>query len=108
MMSWIALLTTLFVLLGALFMAAAILRGRKISKSVPEELRDRWGLLGGLMFFFMTGYLLLVVVLITGSSMPTEMITGPVFLGGAIFVFVVIRLTRETIGRMKAAEEKKS
>ena len=104
-MSGLALATTLVVLLGAAFMAAAIVRGGKIRGTVPTELRSRWCMMIGLMFFFLIGYLLLVVILIARLQLPTELITGPVFLGGAVFVFIVISLTRETISRMKAAEE---
>jgi PAS domain S-box-containing protein len=105
-MSDIALLTTLVVLLGAAFMAAAILQGGKIRGSVPQVLKSRWCMMIGLMIFFLIGYLLLVVIFIARLSLPTEMITGPIFLGGAVFVFIVINLTRDTINRMKEAEEK--
>jgi PAS domain S-box-containing protein len=104
-MSGIALATTLLVLLGAAFMAAAISRGWKVTGSVPQVLRSRWCMMIGLMIFFLIGYLLLVVILIKRLSLPQELITGPVFLGGAVFVFIVISLSRDTIDRMKTAEE---
>jgi two-component system cell cycle sensor histidine kinase/response regulator CckA len=107
-MSGIVLATTLVVLLGAAFMAAAIFRGRKITGSVPSALQGRWRWMIGLMLFFLFGYVFLVVILLAHLSLPTELITGPIFLGGALFVFIVISLTRDTIGGMKAAEEKLS
>jgi PAS domain S-box-containing protein len=105
-MSGIALFTTLVVLVGAAFMAAAILQGWKVTGSVPQALRSRWRMMISLMLFFLGGYLLLVVIMDVPLSVPREMITGPVLLGGAVFVFIVISLTRDTINRVKEAEEK--
>jgi two-component system, cell cycle sensor histidine kinase and response regulator CckA len=105
-MAGIALITTLVVLLGAAFMSAAILRAWKITGTVPPVLRSRWCMMIGFIFFFLIGYLLLVVILIARLSLPTELITGPIFLGGAVFVFIVISLTRDTINGMKTADEK--
>jgi two-component system cell cycle sensor histidine kinase/response regulator CckA len=104
--SGLVLTTTLVLLLGTAFMVAAIYRGGKITGNVPSPLRGRWRWMTGLMLFFLFGYLFLVVILIAHLSLPTELITGPVFLGGAVFVFIVISLTRDTIKGMKAAEEK--
>jgi len=58
-----------------------------------------------LMFFFLAGYLAFLIILVNHITFPTEVVTGPVFLGGAFFVFIVINLTREVIRRVKAAEE---
>ena len=48
-MSGLALATTLVVLLGAAFMAAAIVRGGKIRGTVPTELRSRWCMMIGML-----------------------------------------------------------
>jgi signal transduction histidine kinase len=92
-------------LVAAVFMAAAILNGRKIRASVPPELQWKWRTLISFMIFFLVGYVLFAVVLLGNLKLPQELVTSPIFFVGAIFVFIVVSLTRNTIGRMKAAEE---
>lgn len=104
-MNPLALATSILVLFGAFFMAAAILQGRKIGGHVPPELQRRWRIMVVFMLFFLAGYLLLVVILTSRLTLPTELVTGPVFFGGAVFVFIVISLTRDTIGRIRSAGE---
>lgn len=104
-MSALALVTSGLVLFGAALMFAAILRGRKIQSFVPPELKRRWRMMVVLMLFFLAGYICLVIILVKRIPLPVELITGPVFIGGAFFVFIVISLTRGTIIRMRSAEE---
>jgi len=104
-MSTLAIVTSILVLLGSGFLSAAITQGRKIGGGVPSGLRREWGTMVALMLFFLAGYLALVAVLVSRLNLPTELITGPVFLGGAFFVFIVIRLTRTTIGRLRTTED---
>ena len=104
-MNPVVLISSILVGLGALFMMAAIIQGERAMRTVPGELRQRWRIMITLMLFFLTGYTLFVVILVSGVSFPTELITGPVFFGGALFVFIVIDLAMRTIGKMKTAEE---
>jgi diguanylate cyclase (GGDEF)-like protein/PAS domain S-box-containing protein len=55
--------------------------------------------------FFLAGYILLFITLVSGFSIPKELITAPVFLGGAVFVLLVIKLTWDTIRKVRQAEE---
>jgi PAS domain S-box-containing protein len=103
-MSMLALVTSVLALLGSVFMAMGFIQGRKIGGNVPPGLRREWTTIVVLMLFFLTGYLALVAVLVSQMNLPTELITGPVFLGGAFFVFIVIRLSRTTIGRLAETE----
>lgn len=96
---------SLLVLCGALFMLAAILAGRKMRRHIPEALLRRWRFMTMLMQFFLVGYLLFIIILISRVAFRTELVTGPVFLFGAVFVFIVIKLTQETIRRIRQAEE---
>jgi PAS domain S-box-containing protein len=57
------------------------------------------------MLFFLAGYLSFLFIKAGGNAIPTEVIIGPVFLGGALFVFIMVRLSGETIGRVDAAKE---
>lgn len=93
------------VLCGALFMLAAVLAGQKMKRHIPDALHGRWGFMTVLMQFFLVGYLLFFIILVSKLTIPTELITAPVFLGGAIFVFIVIKLTQETVKKIREAEE---
>ncbi len=101
----LSLITIFLVLLGALFMSAAILRGRMIYASVPPELLRRWRVLVMFMLCFLAGYVFLILILAEQVAFPIELLTGGVFLGGAIFVFIVINLSSETINKISTAEE---
>ncbi len=100
------LINSLLFLFGAALMASAILRGRKIKDIVPSELLSRWQTMIVFMLIFLVGNLFLFIILIKHLMFSIELLTGPVFIGGAIFFFIVISLTRDTISRTKSAEEK--
>jgi diguanylate cyclase (GGDEF)-like protein/PAS domain S-box-containing protein len=104
-MSTLALATSALVLFGTALMFTAILRGRKIQSIVPLELQRRWRMMVALMLFFLAGYICLVIILVKRLPLPIELITGPVFMGGAFFVFIVINLTRGTIIRIRSTDE---
>ncbi len=104
-MQTIALVTSLLVLCGAVFMVFAIMLGQQTKGQVPTELQRRWRILIVLMFFFLAGYLLFAAILLSNLKFPTELVTGPVFLGGACFVYIVVNLALDTIGRIRAAEQ---
>lgn len=104
-MNTIVVISSSLMLVGAVFMAAAIIHGRKIRTDVPAELQRKWRTLISFMIFFLAGYVLFAVVLLGNLKLPQELVTSPIFFVGAIFVFIVVSLTRSTIGRMKEAEE---
>jgi PAS domain S-box-containing protein len=104
-MTAITLITTLLIMVGIAFIGAAILQTAKIRGSVPPEMKSRWCMMIALMLFFLIAYFFLLVVRIDHLALPTRLITTPVLLGGAFFVFIVVSLTRDTINRMKSAEE---
>ena len=95
----------LVVLCGAFIMLSAILAAHTMKRHIPDELLGRWRFMTMLMKFFLAGYVLLFIILLSRFSIPTELITAPVFLGGAIFVFMMIKLTRDTIRKVRQAEE---
>lgn len=105
-MSGVTLMASLLILTGAAFMGAAILQTRKIKGRVPPELKSRWRLMIGLMIFFLIAYFSLIIIRIDHIPLPTSLITSPVLLAGAFFVFIVVSLTRDTIKGMKSAEER--
>lgn len=101
----IQLIAGLLALCGAAFLTAAIVRGRRTAADIPRELSRRWRLMTGLMVFFLAGYLFFVAIIVRGVHMAEEIVTGTVFFGGAIFVYVVIDLTGRAIRRIRAAED---
>ncbi len=58
-----------------------------------------------LIIFFLSGYLVFVFILFKRVTLPYELVIGPVFAGGALFVFIVINFTRDIISLIKSAEE---
>ncbi len=99
------IVTSLMVLCGAIIMLSAILAGQKMKRHIPDELLGRWRFLTMLMLFFLAGYVLFFIIRVSRISIPTELITAPVFLGGAVFVFIVIKVTRDTVRKVRQAEE---
>jgi putative nucleotidyltransferase with HDIG domain len=97
--------SVLLVLPGVLFLLAAILLSRRINRIIPATMKWKWRAMTGLMVFFLAGYIFFMVVQATGISFPLEMVTSAIFLGGALFVFLVITLTRSTILQVTASEQ---
>ena len=91
------ILAVLFALAGAAILAASILISRGMLRIVPSGHRKKWLLLISLMCFFVIGYLGFTFVVVTGINFPVELLVGAVFLGGALFVLLVILLSRQTI-----------
>jgi PAS domain S-box-containing protein len=101
----IRILSILMVLIGAAFLSLSFLPARKILGNVSGRLRDKWLVILNLMAFFLLGYLFFDAVLIFSLSFPVELVTGGVFFGGAIFVFIIINLSQNTIAARQKAEE---
>jgi PAS domain S-box-containing protein len=104
-MTIVSLITIVLILAGACLLAVAVYFGSKARSAVPEELHGRWNVMLMLMMFFLVAYITIVFILAGGVNRLTELFIGPIFLGGALFVFIVINVSREAIGNMKAAQE---
>jgi diguanylate cyclase (GGDEF)-like protein/PAS domain S-box-containing protein len=105
-MPTVSVIAIILTLIGALFMGAAVLRGRTaIYPRVPPEFLRRWRILVMFMVSFLAGYLLLILILSGRIFFPIEAVTGIVFLGGAVFVFIIINLSSETIKKLSSTEE---
>ncbi|MCB2182731.1 MAG: GGDEF domain-containing protein [Desulfobulbaceae bacterium] len=93
------------VTIGACFLFASILTSLKTRRMVPEIYQGRWSLLIGFMIFFFWGYLTFVGIELMNVNLPSQIVTGVVFLGGALFVFLILKLTRNTISKVKEGED---
>lgn len=98
------ILTILLVSLGAVFMLASIVTSINTNKGVPQSLRNKWLILTYLMIFFLVGYVAFLIVRIMDLKFHLEVITSTVFLGGALFVFLVVNLTRATITNIRESK----
>ena len=98
------LFNAILVISGALVMAVAIRTGIRVNKSVPGEFSNRWKILTNLMIFFLLGYCAFLVLLISKTKDFLEAITAVVFFGGALYVYLVINLTRQTINELVSSK----
>ncbi len=57
-----------------------------------------------LIVFFIAGYVFYIVMQISQVGFPLEIVTGLMFLGGSVFVFLVIGLSKLTIGRVQESD----
>jgi HD-GYP domain-containing protein (c-di-GMP phosphodiesterase class II) len=99
------LITIFFVFSGIVFLVASLMEGQRGSRYVPEELQSKWLLLMRFIFFFLGGYVLVLLIMAAGLSISVEPVIGSVFLAGAIFVFLVINLALRSIRRIRESEE---
>ncbi|HAK60073.1 MAG TPA: hypothetical protein DCO77_06775 [Nitrospiraceae bacterium] len=104
-MSFIKILSILLVIAGAAFIFASLAPARRTSSVVSAQMRQKWLALIYLMYFFFAGYLFFDAVLLMDLTFPVELVTGGVFFGGAIFVYIVINLSRTTIGKIRETEQ---
>jgi PAS domain S-box-containing protein len=98
-------LSILMVLIGALFLSLTLPSAGKIRGNVEGRLRGKWLVIVCLIVFFLLGYLFFDLLLIFNLPFPVELVTGAVFLGGAVFVFLIISISRSTVTARQKAEE---
>lgn len=101
----IKILSILMVLVGAMFLFLSFLPSRKILEKVSGPLRRKWLIVLCLMGFFLLGYIFFDIVLISDLPFPVELLVAGVFLGGAVFVYLVINISQSTIAERQKAEE---
>lgn len=98
------IVSVLLILAGAIFLAASIVVTNKIKENVPEELKKKWMVSFGLMIFFLLGYIFAMFIMFFKVSVPIEIITGVIFMGGGVFVYIIISLARTTIQTIEEKE----
>jgi len=93
------------ILVGAGFMLTSILLSLKMLPPLPRHFHRQWTILTTLMCFFLLGYIGFIVVHSTGIALPAEFISALVFLGGSVFVFLVLRLIRQVLADLIRKDE---
>lgn len=96
------------ILLGALIMLVSVFWVRKIQKLVPGNQSWKWHTLSYLMSFFLVGYILLgLIICYQWQIVNRDILTGMVFFGGAIFVFIVMDFSYGSIKQLLQMDELK-
>lgn len=96
-MKHLEIISVVQVAVGAIIMLFPIVFSMRIRAKVPASLRGKWLVLIWLMVFFFVGYLLYIVNLLNSGTLPLELVTGTIFMGGAFFVYRVISISSATI-----------
>lgn len=99
------LLSILLVVPGCLFMLASLVMCTGMRQGLPRQLKAKWSAMTYLVLFFMASYLAFLVIQLKRFAFPLEILTSAVFFGGAIFVFLVMKLTRVTINKFQESEQ---
>lgn len=86
--------------LGTLFLIVSATTSSKISKVVPQTLRNKWFILLALIIFFIVGYIFFLFSFLFNLNISTAFLSGIIFLAGALFVLLVVNLSKQTIFKM--------
>jgi signal transduction histidine kinase len=76
-----------------------------IRKTVSPSMRRSWLAIIFLMGFFIAGYLLFTYSLYKQVSIPQEIIIGLVFFGGACFVYLVVKISQQSLQALVEANK---
>jgi len=76
-----------------------------INKVVHQAIRGKWSIITGLMILFLLGYSIFLYLQYQSLEKYLELITGIVFLGGALFVLLVMSLMQNTLTLMNRASQ---
>ncbi len=101
----IKIISMVMVLIGVIFLFLSFLQAINILENVSGQFRRKWLIILCLMGFFIFGYLFFDIILISNMPFPVELVTGGVFLGGAIFVYIIIHISQNTIVSKQKADE---
>lgn len=93
------------VFLGIALLSGAIVGGMRLKREVPTELRGRWLLMTLFMIVFDLAYLVFVILIAGGLNFPLELLVGLILMGGAVFVYLFVKVSSYTVRRMNAMQE---
>lgn len=100
------ILTSSLTAIGIFFILSSIVIGGRMKENLPLLLRGKWSLLVRLMWLFLGGYLLFLILLWSPFPYPLEVIAALIFFGGALFVFLVISFAGGAVRKIREGEEK--
>jgi diguanylate cyclase (GGDEF)-like protein/PAS domain S-box-containing protein len=82
---------------GAVILLAATLVSLKAGRETGEGFRNNWRIIIFLTIFFLSGYVLYLTLYLLNRPFLLNLLTGLVFFGGAVFVYIMIHFTRTSI-----------
>ncbi|MDH4230406.1 MAG: diguanylate cyclase [Nitrospirota bacterium] len=89
-------ITIVQVLLGSLVLLFAIFPALQIRRDVSKDLQGKWLAVISLMVFFFICNILFAVMLLFEWPFPPVFLAGSIFLAGACFVHILMKITRTT------------
>lgn len=98
-------LSIIMVLVGAAILLLSFPPAIKISRNLKGLVRRKWMIIIYLMGLFVIGYISFDIILVINYHFPIELVTGCVFLGGAVFVFIIMNVSQHTIATLQKAED---
>lgn len=98
-------ISNMLVLIGLFVMVISVLISLSINKVVGPENKQKWILITSLMVSFLIGYGTFFFLQFRNIDKYLELLTGMVFLGGALFVLLVMRLIQSTLILMNKASQ---
>lgn len=102
----ISYLSALLVLVGLAIHAAALAPLRRLIATIPAgSLRNKWLAMTGLIYIFIAGYLIYIVVLWGRQTEWGELLIPCIFLFGAMFVWLTIGLSLQTAAVLRRIED---
>ena len=93
-------MSIILVLIGTCFMVFSIIASLKINKVVTPEIKSKWVLITSLMVTFLLGYSAFLFLQFINIEEYFELVGAIVFLGGAVFVLIVMLLIQNTLNLM--------
>lgn len=91
-------LSLILISVGVFFMLLAVLKTRNILTLIKGKTQiHSWRILFFMMLFFLVGYIAALYLIFEGQQKFITFLTGTVFLLGAVFVFIITRISAITI-----------
>ena len=88
-------ISILLVMIGLCFMIVSVKVSLKINETVSQATNRKWSVITGLMILFLLGYSAFLYLQFQSMDQYLELITGIVFLGGALFVLIVMGVIKK-------------
>jgi len=96
-------ISILLVMIGLCFMIVSVKISLKINETVSQATKQKWSVITGLMILFLLGYSSFLYLQFQSMDQYLELITGIVFLGGSLFVLIVMGVIQNTLLLMNTA-----
>jgi diguanylate cyclase (GGDEF)-like protein/PAS domain S-box-containing protein len=85
------------ILAGAVILLVATFVSLKAGRETGEGFRNNWRIIIFLTIFFLSGYVLYLTLYLLNRPFLLNLLTGLIFFGGAVFVYIMIHFTRTSI-----------